>query len=164
MPPTLWHEVRLGASFRAAAPPAHHTLRYSFKPSSADFTRRGRLEVRGGAVDMCVPSKGAADPLAFSGKVDSHKGSECVLICRGGRWTLERLHLNVRNLKAERPEPKKTGVLQPPPPRRSPSQQSPSPRSQQQQPSPQPEPEGASADASADDDLDEGELFGEEDE
>ena len=96
--------VRLGASF-SGVKKAHSTMRYSFKPSSADWTRQGRISVDGPAVEVRVPSaSGGSASVVFRGKADAHKATECVLMCRDGQWTLERLRLNILNLKAEREE------------------------------------------------------------
>jgi hypothetical protein len=97
------YPVRLGASF-GAGQASHHSLRYSFKPSSADFSRRGKVLVRGPAAEARVPGETAEKSFVFRGKAETHKASECVLVCRDGSWTLERLHYKVLHLKAERSE------------------------------------------------------------
>lgn len=96
------YDVELGASFRGGVA-THHTLRYSFKPPTADYTQRGRVSINGAAVEIKVPTK-SSSPVVFRGKNDAHRSSECLLVCRGGKWTLERLDKSMRELRAEREE------------------------------------------------------------
>ena len=92
------YDVTIGKSL-------HHTLRYSFKPSSIDATKRGKLNVRGPSVELKMPSTNGGS-VVFAGKSSEHKSSEYMLVCRKGEWTLERLGHNILNLKAEREEKK----------------------------------------------------------
>ena len=104
-PPGASHELVLGRSFRAGAAATHATMRYSFKPSSVEWRRRGHLSVRGPAVEVRMPKTGGGT-VVLRGKADAHKASECLLICRAdGQWVLERLGSNFLQLQAEREEP-----------------------------------------------------------
>ena len=117
------HEVSVGASFGKADAATHHTLRYSFKPTNVQWAKRGSLAIRGEGATLTMPATSASGSLVFRGKVAPPKTSECVLICRDGKYTLERLRSNVLHLKAEREDPgpqmqqrssRRTGVMQAP--------------------------------------------------
>ena len=117
------HEVTVGASFGKADAATHHTLRYSFKPTNVQWAKRGSLAIRGEGATLTMPSTSASGSLVFRGKVAPPKTSECVLIYRDGKYTLERLRSNVLHLKAEREDPgpqmqqrssRRTGVMQAP--------------------------------------------------
>lgn len=100
------HEVVLGESFRRVRPRRVHTLRYSFKPARADFSRAGRLLIEGESVELLVASTtNPESTLSFSGNSEPYKGVECALICDAdGRWRIEKLDRNIKNLKLERSE------------------------------------------------------------
>ena len=97
------YEVAIGESVRRPDSAAgHHTLRYSFKPSSADYTKTAKLKISGQSAEVRVPSTGGKE-IVFNGKADAHKKTEFVLICDAdGAWRLERLGQSIKNLKAER--------------------------------------------------------------
>ena len=144
------HQVTVGASFGAAAAATHHTLRYSFKPTSVQWAQRGSLAIRGEGATLTMPATSASGTVVFRGKVGPPKTSECVLICRDGRWTLERLRSNFLHLKAEREDPgpkiqqrssRRTGVMQ----------------------APSVETCTGAADATGDEDIDPSALFGDDD-
>ena len=71
--------------------------------TASDYTQRGRVSINGAAVEIKVPTK-PSSPVVFRGKNDAHRSSECLLVCRGGKWTLERLDKSMRELRAEREE------------------------------------------------------------
>ena len=87
------YDVELGASFRGGVA-THHTLRYSFKPPTADYTQRGRVSINGAAVEIKVPTK-SSSPVVFRGKNGSNysrvffgaralrsHAAGCVVLCK----------------------------------------------------------------------------------
>ena len=96
------HTVAVGASFGAGAV-GLHSLRYSFKPSSAAAAPAGTLTLRDREAHLSVPLGGGAPPLNFTGHADATKTSECALICDAdGSWRLERLGRSIKDLKPDR--------------------------------------------------------------
>ena len=98
------HTVHLGRSFgRASTHLGVHTLRYSFKPSSSDWTKRGRVAISGQVATLKQPAVSGNGDITFRGKAEEHRATDCLLVCDSdGRWTLERMKRNVKDLKAER--------------------------------------------------------------
>lgn len=97
------HEVTVGTSFAQGAPRTMHTMRYNFKPTSAEWKRRGRLRIRDKSAKVLMPVVGSKQQMTFSGNVEQHRPSECLLIRdNDGKWRIERLGMNIKNLKQER--------------------------------------------------------------
>ena len=80
-----------------------HTLRYSFKPSSGDWKKCAEVTLRGQNAEVCVPSTLGTNDLLFRGKAETHRTTECLLMCDAeGKWTLTRLSRSLKNLVPER--------------------------------------------------------------
>ena len=141
------YKVELGESFDAGtrSSVAFHTLRYNFKPSAVASSQTGRVRVHGKEVDLQIDGADDGDEMTiFHGNVDDYKPTDCMLICGpDGKWRLERLSKNYRNLKVSRGADEALG--------RTLAADAGT------------EPAAAAAAEEDDDDVDEDELFGEDD-
>ena len=99
-------KVELGESFDAdtRSSASFHTLRYNFKPASVAWSQTGRVRVRDREVDLQIDGADDGDETTvFQGNVDEYKSTDCMLICGpDGKWRLERLCKNYKNLTASR--------------------------------------------------------------
>ena len=142
------YKVELGESFEAdtRSSVAFHTLRYNFKPSAVAWSQTGKVRVHGKDVDLQIDGADDGDETTvFHGTVDEYKPTDCMLICGpDGKWRLERLSKNYKNLKVSRGAGAALGRT------------SAADAGQ--------EPAAAAAAEDDDDDIDEDELFGEDDE
>jgi hypothetical protein len=103
--PHVAYSVALGATFKKSASTramtSVHTMRYAFKPASVAAARHGTLRMRQQRATMRVPTAGGV--VKFDGQTEAHKTTEFALICdRDGRWRLERLACNIKNLTLRR--------------------------------------------------------------
>ena len=98
------YEVAVGTSFRRqGAQSKYHTLRYNFKPATVQQARKGKLTLDSSDVELVVPQTSGGGHVTFLGNSESHKETDCVLLCgKDGAWRIERLSRNIKNLKAER--------------------------------------------------------------
>ena len=140
-------KVELGESFDAdtRSSVAFHTLRYNFKPSAVAWSQTGRVRVHEREVDLQIDGADDGDETTvFHGNVDEYKSTDCMLICGpDGKWRLERLSKNYKNLTASRSAGAALGRT------------SAADAGQ--------EPAAAAPAEEEDDDVDEDELFGEDD-
>ena len=100
--PGVTYDVKLGK--RRA-----HTLRYSFKPASTDWSKRGTLAIEGQDAEVRVPSSDASGDVVFRGTAEAlrDRTTEFALICDAdGQWRLERIGSRVASLMAQRGEKK----------------------------------------------------------
>ena len=113
-----------------------------------------------------VPKVDNSGNIQFTGKVAPPTKVAHILVCRNGVWTLEKIHSNILNLKAERVDPRKL-----PPPTAAATAAAPS-TAAASAPSPAASPPAAVGSAAAsppadsndasDEAVDEAELFGED--
>ena len=97
--PSGKHNVSIGTSFAEGSLSSFHTMRYRSEPAAAKSF--GKLQIRGKVAEMSVDSHRAGAATTYLGNVENHNETECVLICdNSGKWRLERLHLNMKNLRA----------------------------------------------------------------
>lgn len=100
MIPSGKHKIVVGTSFSEQShTSSFHALRYSSETSSPKPFTSGRMQVRGKVVEMKVDTP--EGETTYLGSVEDHKETDCVLICdNSGKWRLERLHLNLKSLRA----------------------------------------------------------------
>lgn len=87
------YPVELGASFEAEPAEVFHTIKYDFKPQSIDYKQPGDVQVEANnRVNVQLHST-EDKTYTFTGKANSAKDTECVLIFDEERkvFTLERL-------------------------------------------------------------------------
>ena len=105
-PPTKGtHAVALGESLRGRGRSSELvSMRYTFKPTSADWSRPGKLRLSGRAAELEVASLESSAPATlFSGTCDEAKETECLLLCdSSGQWRIERIHKHIKNLRPQR--------------------------------------------------------------
>ncbi|CAK8681169.1 unnamed protein product [Clavelina lepadiformis] len=107
------HNIELGNTFRKRKDTAFHTVRYDFKPASADLTQQGQVDVgENNDVTITLPHTQGNSNIVYKGsKKPAQK--ECILIYdpATGDFTLERVTSQIQVKKT-----RSSGNINPQPP------------------------------------------------